>query len=93
MLIINIDKEDKEETSLYSNNGLLMDEKNKSIQGTDLGIKIPKPTQTNLACLLWMDDVLLLETRPEEKQELLNITNKVAEKYHIKFGREKAKQW
>ena len=36
-----------------------------------------------------MDDVLLLETRPEEKQELLNITNKVAEKYHIKFGREK----
>ena len=45
MLIINIDKKDKEETSLYSNNGLLMDEKNKSIQGTDLGIKIPKPTQ------------------------------------------------
>ena len=40
-----------------------------------------------------MDDVLLLETRPEEKQELLNITNKVAEKYCIKFGREKAKQW
>ena len=50
-------------------------------------------TETNLACLLWIDDVLLLETRPEEKQELLNITNKVAEKYHIKFGREKAKQW
>ena len=40
-----------------------------------------------------MDDVLLQETRPEEKQELLNITNKVAEKYHIKFGREKNKQW
>ena len=40
-----------------------------------------------------MDDVLLLETRPEEKQELLNITKKVSEKYHIKFGREKAKQW
>ena len=45
-------------------------------------------TETNLACLLWMDDVLLLETRPEGKQEILNITNKVAEKYHIKFGRE-----
>ena len=56
---------------------------------TDLGIKIPD-TETNIACLLWMDDVLLLETRPEEKQELLNITNKVAEKYHIKFGREKS---
>ena len=37
-----------------------------------------------------MDDVLLLETRPKEKQELLNITNKVAEKNHIKFGREKS---
>ena len=36
-----------------------------------------------------MDDVLLLETRPEEKQELLNITNKVADKYCIKFRREK----
>ena len=69
-----------------------MDEINKEIQGTDLGIKIPN-TETNIACLLWMDDVLLLETRPEEKQELLNITNKVAEKYHIKFGREKAKHW
>ena len=66
-----------------------MDEINKEIQGTDLGIKIPN-TETNIACLLWMDDVLLLETRPEEKQELLNITNKVAEKYHIKFGREKS---
>ena len=68
---------------------LLMDEINKEIQGTDLGIKIPN-TETNIACLLWMDDVLLLETRPEEKQELLNITNKMVEKYHIKFGREKS---
>ena len=37
-----------------------------------------------------MDDVLLLETRPNEKQKLLDITNKVAEKYHIKFGKEKS---
>ena len=40
-----------------------------------------------------MDDVLLLETRHEEKQELLDITNKVTGKYRIKFGREKNKQW
>ena len=65
-----------------------MDEMNKEIQGTDLGIKIPN-TETNMACLLWVDDVLLQETRPEEKQKLPNINNKVAEKYHIKFGREK----
>ena len=68
---------------------LLMDEINKEIKGTDLGIKIPN-TETNIACLLWMDDVLLLETRPKEKQKLLDITNKVAEKYHIKFGKEKS---
>ena len=37
-----------------------------------------------------MDDVLLLETRPKEKQKLLDITNKVTEKYHIKFGKEKS---
>ena len=70
---------------------LLMDEINKEIQGTNLGIKIPN-TNTRVACLLWMDDVLILETRAEEKQTLLDITNKVAEKYHIKFGRKKAKQ-
>ena len=38
-----------------------MDEINKQIQGTDLGIKIPD-TETNITYLLWMDDVLLLET-------------------------------
>ena len=66
-----------------------MEEMNREIQGTDLGIKMPN-TETNIACLLWMEDVLLLETRPEGKQELPDITNKVAEKYHIKFGREKS---
>ena len=68
---------------------LLMDEINKEIQGTNLGIKIPN-TNTRVACLLWMDDVLILETRAKEKQTLLDITNKVAEKYHIKFGKEKS---
>ena len=56
---------------------------------------------TNTACLSWTDDVLLLETRPKDKQEPPNTTDKMAEKYHIKFGkREKqtmiiwnTKQW
>ena len=68
---------------------LLMDEINKEIQEIDLGIEIPD-TPTKMACLLWMDDVLLLETKPKEKQKLLDITEKVAEKYHIKFGKEKS---
>ena len=37
-----------------------------------------------------MDDVLLLETKPKEKHKLLDITEKVAEKYHIKFGKDKS---
>ena len=66
-----------------------MDEINKEIQEIDLGIEI-SDTPTKMACLLWMDDVLLLERKPKEKQKLLDITEKVAEKYHIKFGKEKS---
>ena len=65
---------------------LLMDKINKEIQEIYLGIEI-SDTPTNIACLLWMDDVLLLETKSKEKQKY--ITEKVAEKYHIKFGKEK----
>ena len=36
------------------------------VQEKDMGIEIPDTT-TKLACLLWMDDVLLLETRPKRK--------------------------
>ena len=68
---------------------LLMDEMSKEVQEKDLGIEIPDTT-TKLACLLWMDDVLLLETRPKEKQELMHTTDNIAEKYHIKFGKEKS---
>ena len=65
-----------------------MDEMNKEILEIDLGIEI-SDTPTKMACLLWMDDVLLLERKPKEKQKLLDITEKVAEKY-IKFGKEKS---
>ena len=68
---------------------LLMDEINKEIQEIHLGIEI-SDTPTKMAYLLWMDDVLLLETKPKEKQKLLDITEKLAEKYHIKFGKEKS---
>ena len=55
-----------------------MDEISKEVQEKDPGIEI-HDTTTKLACLLWMDDVLLLETRPKEKQELMDTTNKIAE--------------
>ena len=61
---------------------LLVDEISKEVQEKDLGIEIPDTT-TKLACLLWMDDVLLLETRPKEKQELMDTNDKIAEKYQI----------
>ena len=64
-----------------------MDEINKAVHEKDLVIEIPD-NNTKLACLLWMDDVLLLETIPKEKQELMDTTDKIPEKY-VKFGKEK----
>jgi hypothetical protein len=44
-----------------------------------------------IGCLLWMDDVVLLANTETELQEMLNTTKKVADKYHIVFGKEKSK--
>ena len=63
--------------------------KSKKYRKKDIGVEI-SDNRTELACLLWMGDVLLMETKQQENQILLNITNKVAEKYHIKFGKEKS---
>ena len=38
-----------------------------------------------------MDDVVLVSHDPEEIQEMLNITNEIAGRYHIEFGKEKSK--
>ena len=38
-----------------------------------------------------MDDVALIVTNTKELQSMLNITNQIANKYHIKFGKEKSK--
>ena len=42
-------------------------------------------------CLLWMDDVLLMHTDPKQMQSMLNTTNRIADRYRIKFGTEKSK--
>ena len=69
---------------------LLMDEINKDMKENNLGIKIPG-SDTSIPCLLWMDDVLLADTNPQRKQELLNLTDHTSKKYHVEFGMPKTK--
>ena len=47
-------------------------------------------SNTTMGCLLWMDDVVLIHHDKEEIQKMLNITNEIAKRYHIKFGKEKS---
>ena len=54
---------------------LMMDETNKALTETDLGVRIPL-TETRIPCLLWMDDVVLAETKVEKAQEQLNMCAK-----------------
>ena len=69
---------------------LMMDETNKALKETELGIKIPG-TNTTIPCLLWMDDVVLAETEPKRTQEELDITNHISQKYHVEYGMPKTK--
>ena len=67
----------------------LMDEISKELQQRNLGIE----TQQNyiLDSLLWMDDVCLIHHDLQKLQEILDVTNHVANKYHIQFGAAKCK--
>ena len=69
---------------------LMMDEINKDIMKTNLGLKIPG-TNRRIPCLLWMDDVVLAETNPKDSQGLLDSTNDTSKKYHVEFGMPKTK--
>jgi len=51
--------------------------------------KIDMGTTNITGCLKWMDDVALFHTEPDQLQEMLNITEEIAQRYHIKFGKEK----
>ena len=64
---------------------LLMDEINKDMEGSDLGIKFPE-TNIRIPCLLWMGDVVLGETDPKKSQDQLDKTNHTSQKYHVEFG-------
>ena len=69
---------------------LMMDETNKALKETDLGIEIPG-TDTKIPCLLWMDDVVLIEIEEDRVQEELDITNHTSLKYHVEYGMPKTK--
>ena len=66
-----------------------MDEINKDIQKEPKGIEIEE-NNTRIACLLWVDDVILISTSQEELQKMLDITNQTNKKYHIEFGKAKS---
>ena len=60
-----------------------MNDINKEIIKEDIG---PKITNWMPTMLLWMDDVAIISNDPKELQKMLNITNEVANRYHIEFG-------
>ena len=64
---------------------LLMDETNKALQNTELGIKIPR-SQIRIPCLLWMDDVVLEETETTKSQKQLDITDDISMRYRVEYG-------
>ena len=69
---------------------LMMDETNKALKETDLGVEIPN-SDVKIPCLLWMDDVVLADTTPANSQKQLDITNDTSLKYHVQYGMAKTK--
>ena len=69
--------------------GIMMDQINQAIKQKNLGINI-EGTDTQIPSLLWVDDVLIMAETKEELQEMLNVINDIAAKYHIEFGMPKS---
>ena len=67
----------------------LVDEITKELQENSTGYQ-KIWSNTTMGCLLWMDDVVLIHHDKEEIQKMLSITNEIAKRYHIKFGKEKS---
>ena len=69
----------------------IMDEIAKIITRNNLGITVND--NSKIGRLLWIDDMALIVNKEEEMQEMLDITNEIAEDYRITFGKEKSKVW
>ncbi len=70
--------------------GILMDQISKELAEEDIGVRIAG-TNLTISSLLWVDDLVLVETDPEKMRKALDIVETVAGKYHIKFGEQKSK--
>ncbi len=67
----------------------LMDEISKEIIDSNTGhLKYQKYSIPG--CLLWMDDVVLIHHDKDQLQKMLDITDDISKRYHIKFGKEKS---
>ena len=60
------------------------------ISNQNLGAHLPDWEETT-GCPLWMDDIVLITSNPNELQKMLDITDDIAERYHIDFGKENNK--
>ena len=67
----------------------LIDEISKELRTRKQGVKTKSGSVID--SLLWMDDVCLIHSDRNELQQMLDITNHVAKKYHIEFGAAKCK--
>ena len=70
---------------------LLIDEINKEIEKCGLGDTSQGIAEIIAYCLLWMDDVALIATEPNNLQKMLDTTNEIANRYHVEFGEPKSK--
>jgi hypothetical protein len=67
----------------------LMDEIAKELENEKNGLQ--KIWNNDIpGCLLWMDDVALIHHDREILQKMLDITDDIAKRYHIQFGKEKS---
>ena len=66
----------------------MMDEIAKEIQKQNLGVQLTN-SQKKVGCLLWVDDVVLISNDEKELQKMLDITDEIAKRYHLEFGKEK----
>ena len=69
--------------------GILTDQINQALQELNIGITI-EDTQILIACILWVDDVLLMANSLENLQQQLDEVNSIAKKYRIEFGIDKS---
>ena len=67
----------------------LIDEIAKEINMEKIGTTKIGTTEIE-GCLLWMDDVALIHKNKIKLQKMLDITDEVAKRYHVKFGPEKS---